>query len=152
MTLRIFITMSFSLPDWPRIWPVILAIWYLAPLLLFRLDPVGPNRFGAPDAGASFKDYLAGYKVFSGRMERAAFWQAFQIASALVATCLLLSHLWPELAFLTSGIITIVLAPMPAAITRRLHDTNLSGWWQLAGPMPPTGTLWLLIRLCRKAG
>lgn len=44
----------------------------------------------------------------------------------------------------------IVLVPVLAIGARRLHDTGLSGWWQLLSLIPVAGALILMVLLVRK--
>lgn len=43
----------------------------------------------------------------------------------------------------------VALWALGAAMVRRLHDRNLSGWWLLAGLVPVAGAVWLLWQFCR---
>ena len=72
---------------------------------------------------------LKNYVNFKGRDNRPEFWW-FALASFIVSIVLgnilridLLANLWSLAMFL----------PSIGAATRRLHDTNRSGWWQLIG-------------------
>ncbi len=73
----------------------------------------------------SIKTCFSKYFDFSGRARRSEFW-------------------WYYLFFVLVGIIPFVgivvtlagLIPYIAVATRRLHDTDRSGWWQLAPAIP----------------
>ena len=42
------------------------------------------------------------------------------------------------------------LVPSIAAATRRLHDTNRSGWWQLIALVPVVGLIVLIVFLAQE--
>jgi uncharacterized membrane protein YhaH (DUF805 family) len=44
-----------------------------------------------------------------------------------------------------------MLAPSIAVATRRLHDTNRSGWWQLISLVPVIGIILLIVFLAQKS-
>lgn len=93
------------------------------------------------------------YADFSGRASRSEFW-TFSIACGLIGV--LLSELSAALRFpfvfqdyglLDASFQLAVLVPSIAVTTRRLHDVNKSGWWQLIGLVPLIGWLVLFIDL-----
>ena len=76
------------------------------------------------------------YSVFSGRATRAEFWwwQLFnvvtQIVTSIVDSAVGLSGILWAISFL------VLVWPSISLATRRLHDINKSGWWQLAWLAP----------------
>jgi uncharacterized membrane protein YhaH (DUF805 family) len=76
------------------------------------------------------------YADFSGRAGRAEFWY-FMLAWFVVSAILGILHLHLLNMLLNLGL----LIPGLAAGTRRLHDVNRSGWWQLLGLIPVLGFL-----------
>ena len=84
------------------------------------------------------------YADFSGRASRSEYWWFFlfivlvgvatSLVSDIVSTIFLLGTLLPSL----------------AAATRRLHDTQRSGWWQLICLVPVLGTIVLIVFLARE--
>ena len=77
--------------------------------------------------GQSISTCFSKYVKFSGRATRAEYWWFYLF-------CVLLS--WGSILVdrteVLSGVIVLVtLLPAIAVATRRLHDTNRSGWWQL---------------------
>ena len=90
----------------------------------------------APPSDNSFFSWylhvLKNYAVFDGRARRREFW-SFVLVDAGILTLLILLD---ALIFGTPGILyTIyslaVFIPRIAVGTRRMHDTNRNGWWQL---------------------
>jgi uncharacterized membrane protein YhaH (DUF805 family) len=72
------------------------------------------------------------YKDFSGRANRAEFW-IFQIFCGVVTFALLPIdknfHVLKLIGTLENIAFVLFLVPSLAVTTRRLHDTNRSGWW-----------------------
>lgn len=84
------------------------------------------------------------YAEFSGRASRPEYWWFFlfvMVVSVLLDT---VSHT-------LSGLFCLaMLLPSIAAATRRLHDTNRSGWWQLIGLVPVLGWIVMIVFLAQK--
>jgi len=93
----------------------------------------------------SIKVCFAKYADFSGRATRSEYWwfALFCFLANLVAqrVSLILSIL-----FLFGTML-----PTVAAATRRLHDTNRSGWWQLVVLIPIIGWIVILILLAQES-
>lgn len=89
------------------------------------------------------------YVDFSGRASRQAFWQ-FTIAYFSLA--FIISSVEALLGTVFISIVTsfTLLLPSLAITTRRLHDTGLSGWWQLVGFVPLVGIFVLMALLARR--
>lgn len=83
------------------------------------------------------------YADFNGRATRPEYWWfvLFVVLGGIV-----LSFFSAVLA----GIFSLAtLLPSIAAATRRLHDTQRSGWWQLIGLVPVIGLVVLLVFLAQ---
>lgn len=77
--------------------------------------------------GKSISTCLAKYADFKGRASRPEYWWFYLFTLLLSWGSLIIDS-----SEIVSGIINLVfLLPALAAGTRRLHDTNRSGWWQL---------------------
>jgi uncharacterized membrane protein YhaH (DUF805 family) len=93
------------------------------------------------------------YADFNGRASRSEYWWSY--------LCLLIYALVVGVAAASFGIeadgIDLVmfvaalpfLVPIYAVGARRLHDTGLSGWWQLIGIVPVLGFIALLVLMAR---
>ena len=87
---------------------------------------------------------LSKYADFTGRATRPEYWW-FVLFVVLVSAAL--SLISPIL----SGIFSLAtLLPSVAAATRRLHDTNRSGWWQLICFIPVIGLIVILVFLAQE--
>ena len=93
----------------------------------------------------SVKTCFTKYADFNGRASRLEYWWFFLfVILASVATSLFSSIL--------SGLISLAtLLPSIAAATRRLHDTNRSGWWQLIVLVPIIGFFVILYFLAQES-
>ncbi len=93
----------------------------------------------------SVKTCFTKYADFNGRASRSEYWWFFLfVILASVATSLVSSVL--------SGLISLgTLIPSIAAATRRLHDTNRSGWWQLVVLVPVIGFFVILYFLTQES-
>lgn len=94
---------------------------------------------------------LKNYVGFSGRARRKEFWM-FTLVNVIIALVLgfvdgMLGTFDPETGLgLLGGIYTLgILLPSIAVTTRRLHDTDRSGWWQLLYFIPIIGVLVVLV-------
>lgn len=130
----------------------------------YGADPYAADPYGSavqrPGAGqprpsvtfpTAIKLFFKNYAVFRGRASLSEFWWValflglvnlvlqvltFQLGSADDAT----------LATMLSGVWGLaILIPSLALGTRRLHDTNRSGWWQLIGFLPFIGWIILIV-------
>ncbi|OBX04754.1 membrane protein [Gallibacterium genomosp. 3] len=90
------------------------------------------------------------YAVFQGRARRKEFWMfvLFNILFSFilgVVDALIGTYNWQSDTGLLSSIYSLfVILPNLAVTTRRLHDINRSGWWQLLYLIPIIGWLVLL--------
>jgi uncharacterized membrane protein YhaH (DUF805 family) len=97
------------------------------------------------------------YADFNGRARRKEYWMFYLF---YMITLIILSFIDGFLGAystesgmgLLSGIFLLVsIVPYIALTTRRLHDTNRSGWWQLIILIPIIGPIVLLVFLVLKA-
>jgi uncharacterized membrane protein YhaH (DUF805 family) len=93
----------------------------------------------------SIKVCLGKYAEFSGRASRSEYWWFILFLVLVSAATSLIS---PVL----SGLFSLgTLLPAIAAATRRLHDTNRSGWWQLISLVPVVGFIVLVFFLAQES-
>ena len=80
------------------------------------------------------------YCCFKGRASRSEFWWLCLFTLILNLVVALLGSLLPALGSIVSAVQALwLLLPTVGVTTRRLHDRNLSGWWQvlpLAAALP----------------
>jgi uncharacterized membrane protein YhaH (DUF805 family) len=90
---------------------------------------------------------LTNYAQFEGRASRAEFWY-FALASMLINLGLRAFEyvaLGSHLLVILYGFALVV--PNIAVATRRLHDSDRSGWWQLLALVPVIGWIVLIVFL-----
>ena len=98
-------------------------------------------------------DVFRKYADFTGRARRAEYWYFllfnFIITVAFVFLDGLLGVFSEKygIGILSATYALIIFVPSMAAATRRLHDINKSGWWQLLHFIPLLGTIILVIYL-----
>jgi uncharacterized membrane protein YhaH (DUF805 family) len=100
------------------------------------ISPSGATAVVAPPAnipreqmtfGKSIATCFAKYFNFKGRASRPEFWWFYLFTILLSWAAILVDS-----SRVLSGIVNLaVFFPVIAAGSRRLHDTNRSGWWQL---------------------
>ena len=92
----------------------------------------------------SIKVCFSKYFDFKGRAVRSEYWW---FALFIFLASLVLSMISNVL----SGLFSLgVLLPSIAAATRRLHDTDRSGWWQLIVLVPVIGFIVLIVFLAQE--
>ena len=84
------------------------------------------------------------YAEFNGRASRSEFWWWFLFIVIISIAARLLGQTVVALVALAT------LLPNLAVTSRRLHDINRSGWWQLIGFIPFIGWL-IMIYWCAQA-
>jgi uncharacterized membrane protein YhaH (DUF805 family) len=93
----------------------------------------------------SIKVCFAKYADFNGTASRSEYWW---FVLFLIVASLVLSAIGP----LVSGLFTLgTIVPSIAAATRRLHDTQRSGWWQLIVLVPLLGWIVLIVFLAQES-
>lgn len=88
------------------------------------------------DIQTSIKTCFSKYATFSGRASRSEFWffQLFIIfvsIATLIIDVLILGYSIDDRTPINSIFTIIYMTPSIAVGSRRLHDLNKSGWWQL---------------------
>lgn len=102
------------------------------------------------------RSVLSQYATFSGRARRSEYWYfvLFNILTAIAASiigCIIGYIIGGTTTSITIGTAFYYLAclalliPGLAVSVRRLHDTDHSGWWLLAGLVPVIGGLAILV-------
>lgn len=93
----------------------------------------------------SIKVCFGKYADFTGTASRSEYWWFMlfiflgSLATAVISPMI-------------SGLFSVAtLLPAVAAATRRLHDTNRSGWWQLIVLVPVIGFIMLLVFLAQES-
>ena len=96
------------------------------------------------------KSAFSKYATFSGRASRSEFWffYLFLLIASFITAIIDAAVLGNQNSFLTAILFLATLLPLIAITTRRLHDTNRSGWWQLLPLIPLVGAIILIIWLC----
>ncbi len=106
-----------------------------------------------------YMEVMRKYAVFAGRARREEYWM-FQLVNIVIFVVLFAAFIPPlifhsgnlilPLRLLSAFIFFYALAlvvPALAVSVRRLHDTNLSGWWVLIGFIPLGGVVLLVFHL-----
>jgi len=92
---------------------------------------------------------LSKYATFQGRARRSEYWQ-FTLINLLIGAALYLFALESEAGLVIYSLFAIsTILPTFAVATRRLHDSNRSGWWQLL-IIVPFGVIALLVFYCQE--
>lgn len=86
------------------------------------------------------KEGFIQYSKFDGKASRSQYWLFFAFCFVSMAICTVIS---PTLASIAG---LLILLPLLAIGSRRLHDAGYSGWWQLFAlvPLGIIGVLYLL--------
>jgi len=105
------------------------------------------------DFGQSVSTCLSKYATFSGRAARSEYWW-FSLFTVLVSV---VAQILDALLAVSVGIAGLdliatfgLLIPSIAVATRRLHDLDRSGWWQLLLFIPLVGWIVLLVWYCTR--
>lgn len=84
------------------------------------------------------------YAEFKGRASRSEFWW-WALFNLIATICLSIIDERLSIAFTVA-----TLLPYLAVTTRRLHDTQRSGWAQLVGLIPLIGFIIMIVWLCQE--
>lgn len=127
----------------------IMLVLLLVPLLFLSYKrPEGPNRFGETPSPAGFMEAVqrsvSNYFNFSGRASRSEFWYVMLFFAAVSFLLGLINV--SDIVFSLWTLSTIV--PLLSVAARRMHDTNRSGWLQLASWFTPVGTIIAILWFC----
>lgn len=105
------------------------------------------------DFQTAVKTCFANYVTFRGRAARSEYWYfvlflmiAGAVTGVLDATLLPGSQLSP----LNSIFSLVTFLPSLAVTSRRLHDLDKSGWWQLLWAIPIIGWIVLIVWLAQR--
>jgi uncharacterized membrane protein YhaH (DUF805 family) len=86
----------------------------------------------------SISSCFSNYATFKGRAPRSEYWWFYLF---VLLGILVLKFVFP----LAAGIFSLaIIIPTLAAASRRLHDTDRSGWWQLISLLPIVGPFILI--------
>ena len=94
-----------------------------------------------------FKAVISGFskfKDFSGRASRSEFWYFFLFIFIYNLLVSALDGISIFLSLLTNLVSLFLLFPYLAVSTRRLHDSDLNGWWNLIQMLPAIPVLILI--------
>lgn len=114
--------------------------------------PLLPRGGPGPQPAIGFSEAINAcflkYATFSGRAGRPEFWYfhlfvALGLAAAVMVDRFALHD--PRPRFISGIFLLAVFLPILAVGTRRLHDTDRSGWWWLASLFPFGGLLLLIL-------
>ena len=127
---------------------VLILIIQLIPIALIAIIKTKQiNRYGNKPSKVSISDVLSiciqKYFNFNDRATRTEYWTFTIISSTL---SFLFTTLEPNRFDYLS---VLFLIPSLSVATRRLHDINRSGWWQLLVLLPITGWILLIYFLCK---
>lgn len=87
------------------------------------------------------------YAQFSGRAPRSEYWYFILFSMLVFLACALVDNTGT-----LSGLAGLAfIVPQFAAASRRLHDTDHSGWWQLLSLVPVVGPIVLIVWLATKS-
>jgi uncharacterized membrane protein YhaH (DUF805 family) len=102
------------------------------------------------DFYAAIRSALSKYATFNGRASRSEFWffYLFLVLVDGVASIIDAFIINNPNSPLTAITALVFLIPLIAVATRRLHDIDRSGWWQLLVFVPIVGAIVLIIWLC----
>lgn len=89
------------------------------------------------------------YVDFQGRATRQQFWM-FVLVYVIIAIVIALIEAVAGIPFLSVIYMLALLLPYLALGARRLHDTGLSGWWQVINIVPIIGMIILIVLFARK--
>lgn len=92
---------------------------------------------------------LKNYFNFSGRAGRREYW-TFVLVNLLLGYVILFADRQTAIGDVPAALfLLLILIPTLAVSVRRLHDSDLSGWWVLLAAIPLVGPLVLIYFKCR---
>ena len=98
-----------------------------------------------------YLDALRKYIVFEGRASRKDFWLFVLINTIITAAIRLVEAIvGMDDGFISSLYTIAMMCPNITLNTRRLHDVNKSGWWQLASVVPLLNLYYFYILLIKR--
>ena len=89
------------------------------------------------------------YADFEGRVARKDYWM-FVLVYILLSIVMSIIASIIHVKVLLTLFYLVILIPSVAIATRRLHDINKSGWWQLIALIPLVGWIILIVWLASK--
>lgn len=92
----------------------------------------------------AWKSMFSKYADFKGRAGRSEYWWVALPYGIFVAISMNASVTLMLVLYL------VMLVPTLALATRRLHDTDRTGWWQLISIVPFVGLIVMLVFLCQE--
>lgn len=121
-----------------------------------QLDSLAEDRLTEPCTLMNeFVSALQRFSDFRGRSRRGDFWHfvlvsvlIYAVAAAMDSIVGTAGHQAGQ-GWLASGVLLALTLPSLAVGSRRLHDTGLSGWWQLLMLVPAVGSLIVLVLMAR---
>jgi uncharacterized membrane protein YhaH (DUF805 family) len=98
------------------------------------------------------KTCFAKYVTFSGRAARPEYWYwvLFGVLVSIVLAIVDFAVIGAQVGILHDLFSLATILPSIAVATRRLHDIDRSGWWQLLFFVPLVGAIILIFWLCRR--
>ncbi|OIO45154.1 MAG: hypothetical protein AUJ41_00820 [Candidatus Pacebacteria bacterium CG1_02_43_31] len=94
----------------------------------------------------NYKTVFKKYSVFSGRSNKAEYWNFFWSNLAISVALSLFSKIIGNDSNLLGMLYSLVIfLPSTALSIRRLHDIGKTGWMLLVSLIPVAGFIWLLI-------
>jgi uncharacterized membrane protein YhaH (DUF805 family) len=97
-----------------------------------------------------FTRQLKNYYCFTGRASKAEYWWFFLFVCLIVLLLSLIDIIifGPDMMILSSIFLLAMVLPSLSVGARRLHDANLSGWWQAISLVPFVGNIALIVLFC----
>jgi len=97
-----------------------------------------------------FMHALEQYATFSGKENRQSYWMFYLFYIVVLVGLNIVENVIGGM-WLSSLYLLVMFIPTVSMTTRRLHDTNRSGWWQLIALLPVVGIIVLIIFLVQES-
>ena len=97
-----------------------------------------------------FLDAYRQFVNFQGRASRKQYWMFYLFYVIFYIICAVFDDLLQTGGLLMALFALVSILPSIAIVTRRLHDIDKSGWWQLLVFIPVIGAIVLLVFLVMK--